>query len=91
MTVLGGARTLPVGSDSAKLTAWFASMVNGVKPTTAVITAMTGEAKPVTSWSLLGVIPVRWTGPSLNPDNAKVATETLEIAHHGLLPPSAGA
>ena len=83
--------TRPVGPDSAKLTAWFASMVNGVKPTTAVITAMTGEAKPVTSWSLLGVIPVRWTGPSLNPDNAKVATETLEIAHHGLLPPSAGA
>ncbi len=82
--------TRPVGPDSAKLTAWFASMVNGVKPTTAVITAMTGEAKPVTSWSLLGVIPVRWTGPSLNPDNAKVATETLEIAHHGLLPPSAG-
>ena len=82
--------TRPVGPDSAKLTAWFASMINGVKPTTAVITAMTAAATPVTSWSLWGVIPVRWTGPSLNPDNAKVATETLEIAHHGILPPAPG-
>ena len=40
----------------------------------------------VAKWSLLGVIPVRWTGPSLNFDTVKVATETLEIAHHGILP-----
>lgn len=83
--------TRPVGADSAKLTAWFASMLNGVKPTTMVITAMSAEQTPVASWSLLGVIPVRWTGPSLNPETAKVATETLEIAHHGILPPSPGA
>jgi hypothetical protein len=31
------------------------------------------------------VVPVRWTGPSLNPDSPKVATETVEIAHHGFL------
>jgi hypothetical protein len=35
---------------------------------------------------LHGVIPVRWTGPSLNLDTPKVATETLEVAHHGILP-----
>ena len=28
-------------------------------------------------------LPVRWTGPSLNSDQPKVLTETLEIAHHG--------
>ena len=26
---------------------------------------------------------VRWSGPSLNLDSPKVATETVEIAHHG--------
>ena len=31
----------PIGADSAKLTNWFAGMVNGVKPTTMVISAIT--------------------------------------------------
>ena len=41
------------------------------------------------SWAIvassLATRAVRWTGPSLNPDSPKVATETLEIAHHGFL------
>ena len=49
---------------------------------------MTGDRKVVATWGLVGVIPVRWTGPSLNLDTPKVATETLEIAHHGFLPRS---
>jgi len=76
----------PIGADSAKLTKWFAGMMNGVTPTTMVISAMTLDEKVVAEWSLHGVIPVRWTGPSLNLDTAKVATETLEVAHHGILP-----
>jgi len=31
-------------------------------------------------------VPVRWTGPSLNVESPKIATETIEIAHHGFLP-----
>jgi len=76
----------PIGADSAKLTKWFAGMMNGVTPTTMVISAMTMDERVVAEWSLNGVIPVRWTGPSLNFDTPKVATETLEIAHHGILP-----
>jgi phage tail-like protein len=49
------------------------------------IQAMTGDGVVVASWGLAGVVPVRWTGPSLNLDSPKVATETLEIAHHGFL------
>lgn len=78
--------TRPIGADSKHLTTWFASMMSGVKPTTMVITAMTADDTVVAEWSLAGVIPVRWTGPSLNVDTAKVATETLEVAHHGILP-----
>jgi len=76
----------PIGEDSKHLTAWFASMMNGVKPTTMVISAMTLDQTVVAEWSLHSVIPVRWTGPSLNLDSPKVATETLEVAHHGILP-----
>lgn len=76
----------PICADSAKLTGWFAKMVNGVQPTTGVISAMSWDDRVVAQWALIGVIPVRWTGPSLNYDSPKVATETLEIAHHGILP-----
>ena len=79
--------TRPIGADSAKLTKWFAGMVNGVKPTTMVISAKSRFDEKVAEWSLVGVIPVRWTWPSLNFDTVKVATETLEVAHHGILPP----
>jgi phage tail-like protein len=76
----------PIGEDSVQLTKWFAGMMNGVTPTTMVISAMTLDKTVVAEWSLHGVIPVRWTGPSLNLDSPKVATETLEVAHHGILP-----
>jgi len=76
----------PISGDSDKLTSWFANMMNGVTPSTMVISAMTMDDRVVASWSLHGVIPVRWTGPSLNFDSPKVATETLEVAHHGFLP-----
>ena len=79
--------TRPIGPKSGELTKWFAGMVNGVEPATMVITAKSGFGQKVAAWELVGVIPVRWTGPSLNFDTVKVATETLEIAHHGILPP----
>jgi phage tail-like protein len=80
----------PISADSAKLTNWFATMINGVKPSTMEISAITLENQVLAKWELFGVIPVRWTGPSLNIETPKVATETLEIAHHGILPPAGG-
>jgi phage tail-like protein len=80
----------PIGPDSAKLTTWFSGMVNGVTPQTAVIQARTMKGRVVTEWSLFGVIPVRWTGPSMNFDSPKAATETLEIAHHGITAKAGG-
>jgi phage tail-like protein len=77
--------TRPVNADTAKVAQWFASMAKGVQRTNAQIVAMTLEGKEVWQWSLTGVIPVKWTGPSLSLDSAKVATESLELAHHGFL------
>lgn len=75
----------PVTKDTEKVAKWFASVVTGVHENSGSITAMTQDGTKVAHWSLRDVIPVRWTGPSLNPDSPKVATETVEIAHHGFL------
>jgi phage tail-like protein len=77
--------TRPVNADSMKVVAWFASMQGVVQRTTAQITIKSHDAAPVHTWTLMGVVPVRWTGPSMSVDSAKVATETLELAHHGFL------
>ena len=73
----------PLGKDTAKLASWVSSMAAGYERKTAVIQAMRADGTVVAEWSLLDVVPVRWTGPSLNADQPKVLTETLEIAHHG--------
>lgn len=75
--------TRPVCSDTTEVMTWLASMSTGVTPKTANISAMTADRTVVASWGLLGVIPVKWSGPSLSLDSPKVATETLELAHHG--------
>ena len=76
----------PLGPDTKKITEWFASMTTGVKRRTATIVARNARNEAVATWNLSGVVPVRWTGPSLNVESPKVATETIEIAHHGFLP-----
>ena len=73
----------PICEDSKQLTTWFASMINGVTPTTMVISAMTMDDRVVASWSLEGVFPVRWTGPDFAAGNDDPLTEELEVAHHG--------
>jgi phage tail-like protein len=75
----------PVTKDSAKITQWFAGMAAGVKRKTATIEARTLEGTVIASWALDGVVPVRWSGPQLSADSPKVATETIELAHHGFL------
>jgi phage tail-like protein len=75
----------PVTKDSAKITKWFAGMAAGIKRKTATIEARTLEGTVIASWGLDGVVPVRWSGPQLSGDSPKVATETLELAHHGFL------
>jgi phage tail-like protein len=78
----------PVTEASSQITKWFASLASGIERKTATIEARTLEGKVIASWALEGVVPVRWSGPQLSPDSPKVATETLELAHHGFLSPA---
>lgn len=80
--------TRVVNADTEKVARWFASMASGVRRTGAEIVARTQDGTKVASWGLIDVIPVRWTGPQLGVDSAKVAMETVEIAHHGFVPPA---
>ncbi len=80
----------PVTADSTRLMRWFSGMANGITRKTATIEARTLEGTVIARWGLLDVIPVKWTGPQLSPDNPKVAVETLELAHHGFFGPGTG-
>ena len=74
--------TRPVDATSAAIMAWLGSNMIGVLPhQTMAITAMTAAGDEITTWNLLGVIPVKWTGPSLDIMSNAIATETLEIAY----------
>ena len=43
------------------------------------------DGSPVRSWGFEGAFPVRWEGPILNARSHTAATETLEIAHRGMV------
>jgi len=75
----------PVTRDTEKVAKWFASIATGVQRKTGQIQAMTADGTIVAQWGLLDVAPVRWTGPSLSAESPKVATETIEISHHGFV------
>ena len=77
--------TRPINRDSGKVAQWFASMATFSGRTSARITARRPDGSIVAAWDLVDVIPVRWKGPQLGVDSNKVATETLELAHHGFL------
>lgn len=76
--------TRPVSSDTRKVLAWLNSMANQAKRTNAELTALSSDGKPVFKWTLSGVVPARWTGPSFDAESPKQATETLELAYEGL-------
>jgi phage tail-like protein len=78
--------TRPIDSQSAKIAKMFSGMATGVKRSTLTIEAMTTNGDVVCTWQLQEAFPMRWTGPSLDVGAPGVATETLEIAHHGFLP-----
>src|SRR5918999_210895 len=50
-----------------------------------IITLHDWSQKTKRSWSFADAFPVRWTGPVLSAAATDLATESLEIAHSGLL------
>jgi phage tail-like protein len=50
---------------------------------TAVITFFGVDMTPIMSWSVQGVLPTGWTGPTGDVGSTSAATETLTLSHHG--------
>lgn len=75
----------PIGPDTRVVVAWIQSLTAVVLPATARIAAHTFDEKELIAWNLIGVVPARWQGPSFSAESPAIATETLELAHHGFL------
>ncbi|MFF2752095.1 phage tail protein [Kitasatospora sp. NPDC058048] len=77
--------TRPVGRSSPLVWAWIAAQVHRRIPLPGEIAVLDETGRPLVRWALIGVLPVRWSGPSLSAASSAVATETLEIAHQGFI------
>ncbi|MBB4893790.1 phage tail-like protein [Streptomyces olivoverticillatus] len=75
--------TRPLTPDTTKVAKWISSVQTGIERPTAQITALRADGSEVARWGLIDVLPVSWQGPALDPASPAVATEVLEIAHHG--------
>jgi phage tail-like protein len=74
-----------VGPDSKKLQSWLSSVKSNPSKSTAEIALHDAWGREVISWSLQGVLPAKWTGPTLAAESNKVAVETLVLYHEGFL------
>jgi phage tail-like protein len=77
--------TRAVDADSGALAAWFASQQQAPARRTAVIRLYNANSEVVTSWTLEGAWPLRYSGPELktSPEGDATAVETLELSHQG--------
>ena len=64
---------------------WLLDREDRTKRGTVTLTLLGEDGKEVRSWAFAGAFPVKWTGPTMSAKSTSVATETLEIAHQGLL------
>jgi phage tail-like protein len=75
----------PISSDSSRITSWIAKFASRPTTTSAEVNALDPHGKVVATWQLIGVVPVKWTGPSFDAASLQVATEQLELAYQGFL------
>lgn len=73
----------PLDRDSRLVANWFSSLEGDIRRQTASIKVFDGNRKAIAEWTLQGVVPVKWSGPSFGSSGNNIAEETLELAHHG--------
>jgi phage tail-like protein len=79
--------TRPIDSNSAVVAGWLASVQPSQSRQTAQIAVLDASGEVVSEWNLMGVFPVRWTGPRLDVASSDFATEQLELVHNGFMGP----
>ncbi len=68
----------------------FAKESNALDRKTGAIVVVDNTGKPLRSWNLIDVFPVKWTGPSFSTDGTNALEESLEITHHGFTAATSG-
>ena len=61
----------------------FAASGNKLERSTAAITLLGPSAQRLRAWEFDGAFPVKWKGPDFAVTSSDMATEQLEITHHG--------
>jgi phage tail-like protein len=69
--------------DTVHLAAWFEEARKDHVLRTAQVTAYDSDEQSVAVWSLVGVWPLRYTGPVLDSVLGGLARESLDLAHAG--------
>jgi len=77
--------TRPVDPASNAVAAWVSSVQRFNSRGTAQIAILDATGKPVTVFSLSGVFPSKYSGPSLDVGSNQIAMESLELIHNGFL------
>ena len=75
----------PVDADSMLIAVWLTANLVKIVPQMMSISALDSEGNEVTQWNLSNVVPVKWTGPTLDVNGNQVATETLELAYEEMI------
>jgi phage tail-like protein len=71
----------PVSPDTSRVIAWINAFHMLPLPTSAQVTALDSTQGVIVTWQLLGVTPVKWTGPSFDASRLALANEQLELAY----------
>ncbi len=77
--------TRPCNPASKAVAAWLTSVSSLPHRCTAQISLLDTSGKPVSVWHVKGIVPVKWTGPSLDVGSNTVAFEVLELVHNGFI------
>jgi phage tail-like protein len=64
---------------------WMLASQDPTKRPTATLSLLDELGQLQRAWWFSGAFPIRWTGPTLGEQTGGIASETLEIAHAGLL------
>ena len=73
-------------TDQKELLKWFWDVRSDLKLRTVTVTLVDATgAQDARVWAFENAYPVKWAGPNLNAGSDSAATETLEIAHGGLV------
>jgi phage tail-like protein len=73
-------------TDQKELLKWFWDVRSDLNLRTVTVTLVDATgAQNARVWAFENAYPVKWAGPNLNAGSDSAATETLEIAHGGLV------